>query len=510
VTSAGKGHRHYRLVIIGAGIGGLTAGITLRRAGVDDFVIFEQSDGIGGTWWDNQYPGAEVDTHSHSYSWHFRKFDWSRSHARQPELQKYIQTVVDEQGIRSKICLKTAVVSVAWDVPRQQQAVTLSTGEIVFADLVVSAIGQLNHPRYPSWPGLDDFAGPKFHTARWDHGCDLTGKRVAVVGTGSTASQVVPAIAPIVDRLFLFQREPGWVLPKGDVDFDEKQRAAYLSAGRVAHQWNRWQRFIEIQRGMIRGKAFRPETKLFRAMNKMCLDYIESVFAERPELRDAVTPRYPFSGKRLILNGDFYPALLRDNVELVPHAVTRVTRTGVVDSSGHETPVDVLVMATGFQPANFLSTMSVTGKTGETLQERWRGEATAFLGMSVPGFPNFLMMYGPNTNGGDLFLNHRTAAEFIVRVERRMRRSGATEVEVSQQAYVRFNRWLEKQIARTTWVSSNNYYRAETGRVVTQWPVDAMTYRYMVKTLAGFAHRVRRAPGRGHDLVSADDGARAV
>lgn len=489
--SATKQAPEYRVVIIGAGIGGLTAGITLRRAGVDDFVIFEQSDGLGGTWWDNHYPGAEVDTHSHSYSWHFRKFDWSRSHARQPELQKYIQTVVDEQGIRAKVNLKTAVSSVVWDASRQQQAVTLSTGEIVYADLVVSAIGQLNHPRYPSWPGLESFRGAKFHTARWDHGCDLVGRRVAIVGTGSTASQVVPSVAPMADRLFVFQREPGWVLPKGDVDFDETQRSAYMRAGRVKHLWNRWQRFIEIQRGMFRGRAFRPETKLFKSLNKMCLDYIESVFADRPELRDAVTPQYPFSGKRLVLNGDFYPALLRDNVELVPRAVTRVTETGVVDASGQETPVDVLIMATGFQPANFISTLSVTGKTGETLHERWKGEPTAFLGMSVPGFPNFLMMYGPNTNGGDLFLNHRTAAEFIVRLERRMTRSHATEVDVSQHAYERFNRWLEKQMARTTWVSSNNYYKSESGRVVTQWPVDAITYRYLVKAFGRAAHRVR-------------------
>src|ERR1700730_12622466 len=213
-------------LVVGGGFGGLAAGIYMKKAGVHDFRIIEKAAGLGGTWWDNHYPGAEVDVHSHLYSFPFKRFDWTRTHAQQPEMQRYIKDLVDEYDLSPHISLLTTVTEAVWEEHAERYRVSLSTGGVVTTRVLISAVGLMNVPRYPDWPGLDTFEGPKFHTARWEHQHDLTRKVVAVVGTGSSATQVVPAIQPIVSRLYLFQREPGWVMPKAERDFSDEERAA--------------------------------------------------------------------------------------------------------------------------------------------------------------------------------------------------------------------------------------------------------------------------------------------
>ena len=490
-----------RVVVIGAGFGGIAAGVKLRRAGIHTFTIYESSRGIGGTWWDNTYPGAEVDVGSHLYCFSFKPNNWSRTHARQLELQQYLEETVDEFGLRAHLRLGVAVESATWDDDRHLWELRLDDGTIDECNVLVSAVGFLNVPRSPNWPGLEDFAGPKFHTARWEHQHDLTGKVVAVVGTGSSATQIVPAIQPIVQQLYVFQREPGWIMPKGERDFTEEDRAEF------AHPWRRrrerWRQRYLLERSLWRGRLYRPGSKTNEARRQFCLDYIERKFADRPDLREAVTPQYPYPGKRPIFASTFYSALKKPNVELVPRAVASVTKSGVIAVDGTERAVDVIVMATGFQAANYLARVRVEGREGRTLEEQWAGEPRAYLGITVPGFPNFFMIYGPGTNGGEIVTMLESQAEYAVRAVKRMIRERVTAVEVKPSFEARWYQWLQRTMSGTSWTMSNNYFTSPSGKVVTQWPYGNMLYRALTKVLGRVSETTRRRvepipPSEGH------------
>ncbi len=479
-----------RVVVVGAGFGGIAAAVKMKRAGVHTFTIYERSLGVGGTWWDNTYPGAEVDVASHLYSYSFKPHDWSRTHAQRAELQKYLEETVDEFGLRPHLQLGTGVVSATWDDDSHTYTVRLSDQTTVDCNIVISAVGFLNVPRYPTWPGLEEFAGPKFHTSRWEHEHDLTDKVVAVVGTGSTASQLVPDLQPIVKKLYLFQREPGWVMPKGDRDFTPEERR--ILRGRWGHRKERLRLMYLLEKNVWRGAIFRPGSKQNMAREALCRAYIDREFADRPDLRAAVTPNYPYPGKRPIFTTGYYPALKQDNIELVPRAVASVTPTGIVDVDGIERAVDVLVMSTGFQPVNYLAQLEVVGRGGQTLHEYWGGEPHAFLGITVPGFPNFFILYGPGTNGGEIVQMLERQSEFGVRVMRRMMREGVTAVEVRPSFDHRWNEWLQSKMVGTSWTMSNNYFKSDSGRVVTQWPYGAHVYSLSTKALGRLSETARR------------------
>ena len=479
-------------LVVGGGFGGIAAGIYMKKAGINDFRIIDKAAGLGGTWWDNQYPGAEVDVHSHLYSFPFKRFDWTRTHAQQPEMQRYIKDLVDEYDLSPHISLLTTVTEAVWEEHAERYRVSLSTGGVVTTRVLISAVGLMNVPRYPDWPGLDEFEGPKFHTARWEHQHDLTGKRVAVVGTGSTSSQVVPSIAPLVEKLYLFQREPGWVLPKGDRDYTPEERVRFGRQGVVSRRALRAKYYLATFRAQVFAGMHRPDRKVNQRLQQKALAYIDGMFADRPDLKEAVTPKYPYAGKRTILNGAFYPALLRPHVELIPRAVVKVTRSGVVDASGVETPVDVLVMATGFQQANVLSTLRVVGHGGRSLHDIWGREPRALLGITVPGMPNFFMLYGPNTNGGEIFSNHRAQAMWAVRAIKRLQGRGGT-IETRERPFEMFDKWLQKNMTKTAWFTANNYYKSSTGRIVTQWPYDAFSYRVLAQIFYRIGLKHQRA-----------------
>jgi cation diffusion facilitator CzcD-associated flavoprotein CzcO len=482
-----------RVVVIGAGMGGIAAGVKLGQAGIRTFTIYESSNGVGGTWWDNTYPGAEVDVHSNLYSYSFNSYDWTRTHARQPELQAYLQQTVDQFGLGPHLRLGVAVDSARWDDDRHVWAVTLGTGTVVECEVLISAVGFLNVPRYPGWPGLDSFEGPSFHTSRWEHEHDLSGRTVAVVGTGSTATQVIPAIQPTVGTLYVFQREPGWVLPKGERELTAAERRRMDRRwGRALHRASL--RFA-LERGLIGAATFRPGTKLNARRQQTCLDYIAREFADHPELGKAVTPTYPYPGKRPVIATTFYPALRADNVELVPKAVSRVTPSGIVDADGVERPVDVIVLATGFQAADYLARVRVVGRRGETLQDRWAGEPRAFLGITVPDFPNFFMLYGPGTNGGELVSMLEAQAEYAVRAVQDMVRRRVSAVEVRPAFEALWFVWLQARMEGTSWTMTRNYFRSSTGRIVTQWPSGNLVYRLLTKVLGRVSETTRRRQG---------------
>jgi cation diffusion facilitator CzcD-associated flavoprotein CzcO len=405
-------------------------------------------------------------------------------------LQKYLEETVDEFGLRPHLRLGVTVESARWDDGRHVWTLTLDDGTVDECHVLVSAVGFLNLPRYPDWPGLDTFRGPAFHTARWEHQHDLTGRTVAVVGTGSSATQVVPAIQPVLERLYVFQREPGWIMPKGERDLTDEERAAFAKPGR--RRWERARQRLALDRSLWGGRLYRPGSKVNATREQFCRDYIDRKFADRPDLRAAVTPTYPYPGKRPVIGGAFYSALKKDNVELVPGAVTAVTPTGIVDADGVERDVDVIVMATGFQAANYLARLEVVGRAGLTLQEHWAGEPRAYLGITVPGFPNFFMLYGPGTNGGELVMTLESQAEYAVRAVKRMIRERVTAVEVKPAFEARWYRWLQAKMAGTSWTMTSNYFTSPTGKVVTQYPSGNVPYRVATKLLGRVSETTRR------------------
>lgn len=490
------GRRRIRVAIIGAGFGGLAAAVNLRKRTGAEFVIFEAAAGVGGTWWHNRYPGCEVDVHSHAYSFSFFGYDWARTHATQPELLRYAEDVVDAFGLGAHLRLNTTVTHVRWLEPEARYEVRTSSGATEYFDAVISAVGLLSVPRIPDWPGLPDFAGRAFHTAHWPPGTDLTGLRVAVVGTGSTAAQVVPAVAEQAATLYVFQREPGWIEPKQERAFSPAERWLYrnVPGARKAH------RAWLFYKAMQRGKAFDLSSRGQTQRRAGCLDFIGSAIADEA-VRRAVTPGYPWGCKRVILASTYYPALNRDNVELVPHAVRSVTRSGIVDETGTERAVDVLVLSTGFQPTNFLATLDVRGAGGTSLHEAWRSRQSAFLGITVAGFPNFFILYGPNTNGaGSIIAQLERQAEFAARAIGRIERGQWRYVDTDPAAQRRYVQWVDRQIAAHASAMNagcTNYYHDEHGANITQWPSSHLAYLLAVRAIGRRGLRpARRAAAR--------------
>lgn len=455
------------VAVIGAGVAGIATAVKLVRAGFTEFTVFERSTGPGGTWLDNDYEGCEVDIPSYLYSYSFMPWVWSRTHATQPEILAYLRATIGRFGVGAHFRYRTSVASIVWSDRTRRWTVTLADGESAEFDAVISCVGFLNEPRYPDWPGLRDFAGPAFHTARWEHGHDLSGKRVAVVGTGSTATQVVPAIAGRVEHLYLFQREPGWVLPKGDRDYTpaERQRFARSSVRRVRERYTQYREVALVV------KAWREGSELNLELRDRCVDYINSTIRSE-DLRRRVTPSYPYACKRVVRSDSFYPALNRDNVTLVPHAVESVT-PGAVVADGTAYDIDVLILGTGFHAQDYLSTVDVVGSGGRRLHDVWGDTARAMAGSTVPGFPNFFIVYGPNTNGGgSIIFQIERAADLAVRALRRVRRT-SRPVDTRPAVFRRYVRWLDRtnQIRLSAQRHCNNYYHSASGTNVTQWPL---------------------------------------
>jgi cation diffusion facilitator CzcD-associated flavoprotein CzcO len=492
------------VAIVGSGFGGIAAGVKLRKAGIETFTIFEKALEIGGTWRDNTYPGCEVDTPSILYSYSFMHPDFTRTHVRQAELRKYLETTVDQFDLRRHIRTGVGVDAAVWDDRTHTYTLSLDDGTTATCDVLISAVGFLNVPKLPDLPGMASFQGPMFHTARWQHEHDLTGRRVAVIGTGSSAIQLVPEVAEIAERVLLFQREPGWVMPKGERDLTDAER----DERRSVLKWRiaRLKQLRLIEKNLWRARVYRPGSKVNAASERMARKYIAREFAERPDLAEAVTPTYPYWGKRVIFASTFYPALKRDNVELIPRAVSRLTETGVVDVDGVERAADVVVLATGFQPTNYLAHLRVVGRDGRSLHEHWAGEPRAFLGITVPGFPNFFMLYGPGTNGGEIVWMLERQAEYAVRAMRRMMRTGSTSVDVKPRWAGAYDRWLQRTVRDTAWSVSNNYFKSGSGRIVTQWPYSPLVYASLTKSLGRWSERLARSPRSPRSPASSRSG----
>lgn len=474
------------ILIIGAGFGGLGLAALLRRAGIDSFTILEKADDLGGTWRDNIYPGAACDVPSHLYCYSFApKSDWSRRHAPGEEILAYLRDVAETTGVSRHIRYGCEVAAADWSDQTAEWTVTLTDGRTIRADVLVSAVGQLHRPAIPSIPGLDSFAGDCFHSARWPRGLSLTGRRVGVVGSAASAVQIVPAIAADARSVAVFQRSPNWILRRGDRPYrDWEQRAfAALPLLRRAHRATIWASY-EARFPALRNRW--PFASIARRLLDRHL--AEEIPGERE--RAALTPDFPVGARRVLSADDYYPALRRDDVELVTAPIAGVTPEGIALDDGRVIGLDVLVLATGFRSTEFLVPMKVTSR-GRALSEEWGDGARAHLGLSVPGFPNFFVMYGPNTNLGhnSIVFMLENQARHIVSCVQRMTHGDAMEVDAG--AAARFDQRLQRDLARTVWGSvESSWYQDDAGRITNNWAYGTPRYWWATRRSVRRDYRV--------------------
>jgi cation diffusion facilitator CzcD-associated flavoprotein CzcO len=475
IRAATRRGRPPKVAIIGAGFGGLAAAVALRRAGIEDLVIIEGDDGVGGTWRRNTYPGAACDIQSHLYSFSFApNRSWSRTYARQPEILCYLESVVDDFGLGRHLMLGTAVRSARWRDDSQNWGLLLDRGattETLTVDVVVCAVGLFGSARLPDIAGLTDFGGSLMHTAQWNHGVDLTGKRVAVIGTGASGVQVIPELVKNAAHLTVFQRTPPWMVPKDDRPYSASE-LTHFRRNPLAVRRTRWQ----IWKFQHDNTATMADDPVVAARSQFATAFLERNVPD-DRLRSALTPDYPFRCKRVLLGDDFYRALQLDNVSLVTDPIERVTTTSVVTASGEAVGVDAVVLATGFETSRYLSGIDVVGVRGQRLHERWGADPSAFLGVAVAGFPNFFMLYGPNTNqgGNSIVYILEAGARLVASAVSRIARRGGY-LEVRPEVERRFNERLSADLERSIWTQCTSYFRSPSGRVVTQWPYTEFEY----------------------------------
>jgi cyclohexanone monooxygenase len=460
---------------LGAGAGGIALGIALKRAGFD-FTIYEKSDGVGGTWRNNTYPGAACDVPSHLYSYSFELHPWwTRTYATQPEILSYLERCTDQYGIRPHLRTGTGISEARWDAENRQWRLTADTGEKFSADVVVSGLGMLNVPYIPAIAGAEKFRGRSFHSSRWDHSKALNGERVASIGTGASAIQYVPAIAPEAEQVLVFQRTPIWITPRIDRAYspEEQRRFAKVPfAGRL-HRFGIWRNF---QRGNPSAES--SQTVM---MTELARSYLARKI-EDPTLRAALTPDYPVGCKRPLISRNWLPALVRPNVRLITDQIVEITEVGPRTANGELHEVDTIIYGTGFKASQYLSTIEVLGEGGRRLHDDWSEGAEAFLGLSVPGYPNFFMLYGPNTNGmTSIIFILEAQVHFIMGALRAMRRFGIASLDVRPRPMTRYNERIQSAMRGTVWTAGcTNYFRAPSGKVVTQLPYSGA--RYWIRT----------------------------
>ena len=489
------------MAIVGAGFGGIAAAVRARQAGVTDLVLIEREEGVGGVWEANHYPGLACDVPSNLYSLSFAPNpNWTRRFSPQPEIRSYLQGVVRDFGLEPSLRLGTEVRVATWDEQASRWRLELSDGEQIEAEVLVAACGHLSRPSFPAVEGIDDFAGPVFHSSDWRHDLDLTGLRVGVLGSGASAIQFVPEIAPRVSKLTVFQRSAPWTLPKVDVTYSPATQRLF----RRFPQFQRacraaWRNSFETLAPLFTGRPA-PVADLTRRLITRVSDLQRDVqLRGDPELRAKVQPDYDLGCKRVLITSDWLPALRRPNVELVTDSVERVTSSSIIDSAGAEHEVDVIIFGTGYEVGDLLAPMEVVGTGGQRLHERWSQGAEAYLGLSVDGFPNLFMVYGPNTGHGtgsaiDML---EAQADHIAGAVQMLADGRAERLEVRPEVFADFQREITDRMEGTTWASGcSSWYRNEAGRVTITWPGQPAEYQRRAREISP-ADYLLRAPASG-------------
>ncbi|WP_036564477.1 flavin-containing monooxygenase, partial [Nocardioides halotolerans] len=483
-------------LIIGAGFAGLCAAIKLDEDGEKDFAVLEAGSDVGGTWRDNTYPGATCDIPSQLYSFSFAPHDWPRSYSQQPDIQAYIQQVAAESGTLDRFVFDTPAQDASWDDEAQRWTVRTPHGDYVAKTLIVGA-GGLSAPRMPEIDGIETFQGEVFHSARWNHDLDLSGKRVAVIGTGASAIQIVPELQKVLQatggHLDVYQRTAPWVIPRNDRVYSSVERSALRRVPglrklyRAALYWGH--------------EAFVPAFTLAPGLALPAVKQAQANIRKGikdPELREKVTPHFMLGCKRVLRSNDWYPALAADNVELVTDPIAKVTGNAIVTADGVEREIDVLVVATGFWTTELPITEHVRGRSGQSLADRWRQSGmAAYKGTAIPDFPNLFMIVGPNTGQGHtsmIFIIESQVAYIRAALEH-LRRHGLTSVEAEPRATDRWNRSLQRRMKRTVWTRGGcqSWYLDSHGRNTTLWPRTTADFRRRLASFDAEAYREVRA-----------------
>ena len=473
-----------QVAIIGAGFAGLGAAIRLKMSGRNSFVVFERANDVGGTWRENTYPGCACDVPSHLYSYSFAPNpNWSKAYSPQPEIYRYLRDCVSRFGLRGQIRFETEILDTRWLEERTCWQLTTQHGQIITARVVVAAIGPLNRPSVPRLPGLETFAGTAFHSARWNHAYDLRGKRVAVIGTGASAIQIVPEIAPLAAQLTVYQRTAPYLNPRNNRTYAPWQQRLYarLPALQRAH------RGFFYWLNELFGLSFLGNTTLNRLGTTVARKHLENQITD-PDLRQKAWPAYTLGCKRVLVSDEYYPALCRPNVELVTDPIRAVTPTGILTADGTERPLDALIFSTGFVVADIFLTQKLTGRHGRDLLGEWaQTGAQALYGLTISGFPNLLFLMGPNTGLGHNSIIHMIESQlnYLLDYIRHLEEAGeGALLDVKPDRQRTHNQALQTQLASTVWASGcQSWYMNERGQNTTIWPDLTVAYRRATRRL---------------------------
>jgi 4-hydroxyacetophenone monooxygenase len=486
--------RPFRVAVIGAGMSGLLAAHRLRQAGVD-VTILEKDDDVGGTWYENTYPGCRVDVPNHFYSYSFAQTsEWRQFFSAQPELLDYFRRCADDFGLRPLIRFGTEVVEARFDDSSQQWSVTTrdksgSESTETF-EAVVSAVGQLNRPKFPDIPGQGDFAGPSFHSARWQHDLSLEGKRVAVIGTGASAAQFIPHVADEAAELLVFQRTPPWLAPTPNYHDDLPADLCWLMAWIPDYaRWDRLVQFWRMHEGLLPAAVVDPEwpdqhrsmSMLNEMVRQLLTAHLEEAFTD-PELREKMIPPYPPLAKRIVRDNGSWPAALQQpHVSVITDPITTITEKGVRTADGVDHEVDVIIYGTGFTASEFLTPMRVFGTGGVELHDRWAGDARAYLGLTVPEFPNLFLLYGPNTNiviNGSIIYFSECEVHYLTEAIRMLLEGGHRSMDCRPDVHDAYNERIDTANRSMVWGAAevNSWYRNAKGRVAQNWPFSLLEY----------------------------------
>ncbi|NLU75758.1 NAD(P)/FAD-dependent oxidoreductase [Streptomyces sp. HNM0575] len=510
--AAEREHEHVRVAVIGSGFGGLGAAVRLRRAGVTDFVVLERREAVGGTWHDNTYPGCACDVPSHLYSFSFAPNpDWPRAFSGQKHIRAYLEDVADNFGLRQHIRFSSEVELMSWDPEELHWSITTARGDRLSADFVVNATGPLSDAKIPDIPGLEGFGGKVFHTARWDHDYDLRGKRVAVIGTGASAIQVVPAIQPEVERLTLFQRTPAWVMPRADREISTLERR--LHAKVPATGYLRRQILWGIRELQV--SAFAKHPKMLGLIEGLATSHMKRAVKD-PVMRRKLTPQYRIGCKRILLSNDYYPALARPNTELVASGLKEVRGNTLVASDGSEAEVDAIVFGTGFHVTDMPIAQRVKGADGTTLAESWSEGMEALRGCSASGFPNFMTVIGPNTGLGnssmiliiEAQLNYMV--DYVKKLETLGGDAGKVAFDARPEAVTAWNGHIQDRMRRSVWnTGCDSWYLDANGRNTTVWPGTTAEFRKVTREVRLEEYEVLRRPAARGTAGSGAEGSGA-
>ncbi len=493
--------RPFRVAVIGAGMSGLVAAHRLHQAGVE-VVVLEKNDDVGGTWLENTYPGCRVDVSNLFYCYSFaQRDDWPQHFSTQEVLLDYFRRVADEHGLRPLIRFGTEVLAMELDEGSMRWTLRLREADgretVIEADAVISGVGQLNRPNIPDLPGAETFAGAAFHSARWDHDVDLRGQRVVVIGTGASAAQFIPEIAEEVDHLTILQRTPAWFLPTPDYHDAVEPEVAWLMRNVPGYaNWLRFWNFWQNVEGLMIAARVDPEwdaggasvSQINELVRQLFVGHIEAELAERPDLIPSVMPDYPPFSKRFIRDNGVWPrTIMRDDVDLVTAAIAEITPEGVRTEDGVLHEADVLIYGTGFTASDFLMPMRVVGRDRVELHDRWQGDARAYLGITLPGFPNLFLLYGPNTNivvNGSITYFSECEVHYVAGCVRALLEEGAKALEPKVDVHDAFNERVDAENLQMAWGVSrvNSWYKNATGRTAQNWPFSLLEYWQRTRT----------------------------